>query len=177
MRQGMDRGNRGTDRRGTSRTSKPDTSRRAVPAAGARPATGRMNVQGSGTSRADASQQRGQGQAPPPGDNKTMLYVGIGGGALVFALILALTMGGGESGGSGGGGVGADKLVHRAINEATLAYQRGEYRTGLDICEQALSDPKSRKASSYNALQALANQLRTQVNLDRDAQIKVGDFR
>ncbi len=177
MRQGMDRNNRGTERRGTSRTSKSDTSRRAVPAAGARPATGRMNVQGSGTSRAEAAQQRGQGQAPPAGDNKTMLYVGIGGGALVLALILALTMGGGggEPGGSGGGG--ADKFVRKAINEATLAYQRGEYRTGLDICEQALSDPKSRKASSFNALQALANQLRTQVNLDRDAQIKVAEFR
>jgi hypothetical protein len=135
-----------------------------------------MNVQAPGTSRAEAAQQRGQAPAPPA-DNKTMLYVGIGGGALVFALILAVTMsGGGESGGSGGGGASGEKIVTRAMNKATEAYQRGEYRTGLEICEEALREPAARKSSRYNALQGLANSLRTQVNLDRDAQIKVADF-
>src|SRR5579862_88046 len=178
MRQGMDRGNKGTDRRGTSRTSKPDTSRRVAPAQGGRPSTGRMNVQGAGTSRAEQAQQRGQGQPAAPADNKTMLYVGIGGGALVFALVLAfMVSGGGDSGSQGGGGPGAQKMVERAINEASKAYQRGEYRTGLDICERALSEPGARKASSFNALQALSNQLRTQVNMDRDAQVKVAEFR
>ena len=178
MRQGMDRGNKGPDRRGTSRTSKSDTSRRTAPQQGGRPATGRMNVQGSGTSRSEAAQQRGQGQpAAPPADNKTTLYIGIGGGALVLALILALTMGGGESGGSGGGTPNAEKIVTRAINKATEAYQRGEYRTGLDICEDALKEPGVRKSSRFNALQGLANSLRTQVNLDHDGQIKVAEFK
>jgi hypothetical protein len=174
----MDRGNKGTERRGTSRTSKSDTSRRMAPQQGGRPATGRMNVQGSGTARAEA-QQRGQGQpAAPPADNKTMLYVGIGGGALVFALILALTMGGGgDSGGSGGGSANGEKIVTRAMNKATEAYQRGEYRTGLDICEEALKEPAARKSTRFNALQGLANSLRTQVNLDHDGQIKVAEFK
>ncbi len=174
MKPGMDRGNKGTDRRGTSRVSKPDTARRVNPQG--RPATGRMPTQGSGTSRAEAQQGRGQ-QAAPPADNKTTLYVGIGGGALVFALVLAfMVSGGGESGGHGGG-AGADKMVQRAINEASVAFQRGEYRTGLDIAEKGLSDPRAPKASSYNALKALATQLRTQVNMDRDAQVKVAEFR
>jgi len=174
MKPGMDRGNKGTDRRGTSRVSKPDTARRVNPQG--RPATGRMPTQGSGTSRAEAQQGRGQ-QAAPPADNKTTLYVGIGGGALVFALVLAfMVSGGGESGGHGGG-AGADKMVQRAINEASVAFQRGEYRTGLDIAEKGLSDPRAPKASSYNALKALATQLRAQVNMDRDAQVKVAEFR
>jgi hypothetical protein len=132
--------------------------------------------QGSGTSRAEAQQQQ-RGQAAPPADNKTMLYVGIGGGALVFALVLAfMASGSGDSGGHGGSG-GAETLVTRAMNKATEAYQRGEYRTGLDICEEALKDPRARKSARYNALQGLANSLRTQVNLDRDGQIKVAEFK
>jgi hypothetical protein len=146
---------------------------------GGKPATSRMNVQGSGTTRREQQEQQGRGQAQPAQDSsKTTLYLGIGGGALVFALILAVMMSGGESGGhSGGGTAGADKLVQRAINDATLAYQRGEPRTGLDICERALSEPRAKKASSYNALNALANSLRAQVNLDRDGQVKVAEFR
>src|SRR5436190_15690596 len=172
MKPGMDRGNKGTDRRtATSRTSKTDTSRRVNPQS-ARPATGRMNAQSPGTARREEAPQRG-GQAQPQQD-KTMLYVGIGGGALVFAIILAFMVSGGESGGHGGsGGAGGQKMVERAINEASLAFQRGEYRNGLDIAEKALSDPRAPKASSYGALKALANTLRVQVNLDRDGQLKV----
>ena len=177
MKPGMDRGNKGTDRRtATSRSSKPDTSRRMNPQAG-RPASGRMPAQ-TGTSRSEAAQQRGQGQpAAQPQDNKTMLYVGIGGGALVFALILAFMASGGESGGSGGGAASGEKIVTRAMNKATEAYQRGEYRTGLDICEEALKEPSARKSTRYNALQGLATSLRTQVNLDRDGQVKVAEFK
>ncbi|MBV8879855.1 MAG: hypothetical protein JO332_07835, partial [Planctomycetaceae bacterium] len=175
MKQGMDRGNKGTDRRGTSRVSKPDTSRRVNPQSG-RPATGRMNAQSPGTSRAEPPPQRGQ--APAAEQSKTTLYVGIGGGALVFALILAFMVSGNDSGGHGGsGGAGAEKIVTRAMNKATEAYQRGEYRTGLDICEEALRDPSVRKSARYNALQGLANSLRTQVNLDRDGQLKVAEFK
>jgi hypothetical protein len=179
MKPGMDRGNKGTDRRtATSRTAKPETSRRVNPQAG-KPATGRMNVQGGGSSRSEAAQQRGQGQQPgaPPADNKTTLYIGIGGGALVFAIIIAfMASGGGETGGSGGG-PSADKIVQRAMNKATEAYQRGEYRTGLDIAEEALRDPKARRSSSYKALEGLAGALRKQVNMDRDAQVKVAEFK
>ena len=175
MKPGMDRGNKGTDRRtATSRVSKPDTSRRVNPQS-ARPATGRMNAQSPGTSRREEAPQRGG--HPQPQQDKTMLYVGIGGGALVFALILAFMVSGGESGGQGGGGGNGEKIVTRAMNKATEAYQRGEYRTGLDICEEALKDPAARKSSRYNALQGLANSLRTQVNLDRDGQIKVAEFK
>jgi len=178
MKPGMDRGNKGTDRRGTSRVSKPDTSRRVNPQSG-RPATGRMNAQSPGTSRSEQAAQRGQQQPAAPGQeqNKTTLYVGIGGGALVFALILAFMVSGSESGGHGGGSGGGEKIVTRAMNKATEAYQRGEYRTGLDICEEALKDPAARKSSRYNALQGLANSLRTQVNLDHDGQIKVAEFK
>lgn len=177
MKPGMDRGNKGTDRRtATSRTPKTETSRRTNPQAG-RPATGRMPAQGG--SRGGDGQQRGQGQQPgaPPVDNKTTLYIGIGGGALVFALIVAFMASGGSESGGHGGGPGADKMVQRAINEATQAYQRGEYRTGLDIAEKALGEPRAQKASSYNALKALAASLRKQVNMDRDAQVKVADFK
>ena len=160
MRQGMDRGRSGPDRKGTSRVSKP--------------ATGRMNVQGSGTSRRDAQEQGTRGPAPAP-DNKNTLYIGIGGGALVFVLILAFMLSGGESQQSSG--VGSDTFVNRAISKATEAYQRGEYRVGLDICETALNDPKSRKSSRATALQSLANQLRTIITLDATAQTKVGEFK
>jgi hypothetical protein len=163
MRQGMDRGGKASpDRRGTSRAQKP--------------ATGRMNAQqGSGTSRRDSQQDGRSGPAPQQQD-KTMLYIGIGGGALVFVLILAFMLsGGGESRSSGSGG--ADSLVNRAISKATEAHQRGEYREGLNIAESALSDPKARKSSRFNALQALANSLRAIVNLDKTAQEKVGDFK
>ena len=78
MRQGMDRGKSGGDRRGTSRVQKP--------------ATGRMNVQQPGTARREAQQQDGRGGPPAQQQDKTMLYVGIGGGALVFVLILAFMM-------------------------------------------------------------------------------------
>ncbi|HVE13922.1 MAG TPA: hypothetical protein VNI01_11045 [Elusimicrobiota bacterium] len=171
MKPGMDRGNKGTDRRtGTSRMSKP---------AAGKPATSRMNVQGGGTARRDQQEQQGRGQAQPAQDSsKTTLYIGIGGGALVFALVLAFMMSGGESGGHGGGGTaGAETLVTRAMTKATEAYQRGEYRTGLEICEEALKDPRARKSTRYNALNGLANSLRTQVNLDRDGQVKVAEFR
>lgn len=179
MKPGMDRGNKGTDRRtATSRTAKTETSRRMNPQAG-KPATGRMPAQG-GARGGDAQQRGGQGQQPgaPPADNKTTLYIGIGGGALVFAIILAfMVSGGGEPGGSGGGGPSADKIVTRAMNKATEAYQRGEYRTGLDIAEEALRDPKAKRSSSYRALENLAAALRKQVNMDRDAQVKVADFK
>ncbi|HUR38190.1 MAG TPA: hypothetical protein VM222_01800 [Planctomycetota bacterium] len=167
----MDRGNKGTDRRGgTSRMSKP---------ASGKPATARMNVQSGGTTRREQQEQQGRGQAQPAQDSsKTTLYVGIGGGALVFALVLAFMMSGGESGGHGGGGTaGAETMVTRAMNKATEAYTRGEYRTGLEICEEALKDPRARKSTRYNALNGLASSLRTQVNLDRDGQVKVAEFR
>ncbi|HLY74950.1 MAG TPA: hypothetical protein VKU80_12595 [Planctomycetota bacterium] len=170
-------GNKGTDRRGTSRVSKPDTARRVQPQTG-RPSTGRMNVQNPGTSRSEAAQQRGAGQAAPAQDSsKSMLYIGIGGGALVFALVIFAMMGSGNESGSGGAGAGAETIVTRAMNKATEAYQRGEYRTGLDICEDALKDPRVHKSTRYTALQGLANSLRAQVNLDRDGQIKVAEFK
>jgi hypothetical protein len=160
MRQGMDRGRSSPDRKGTSRVSKPGT--------------GRMNAQGSGTSRRDAQEQGTRGPAPAP-DNKNTLYIGIGAGALVFVLILAAMLSGGESQHSSG--VGSDKLVNRAIEQATLAYQRGEYRVGLDICEQAMNDPKARRSSRFNALQALGTSLKAIITLDATAQVKVGDFK
>ncbi len=182
MKQGMDRGNKGTDRRtGTSRISKPaDSSTKRTQAPAGKPATGRMNVQGggSGTARREQQeQQRAQGQPQAQDSSKTTLYVGIGGGALVFALILAFMMSGSESASQGGGAAGAETLVTRAMNKATEAFQRGEYRTGLDICEEALKDPRAHKSTRYNALNGLANSLRTQVNLDRDGQVKVAEFR
>lgn len=179
MKQGMDRGNKGTDRRGgTSRISKPadSTTKRVQP--GGKPATGRMNVQGGGgtTRREQQEQTRGQGQAAQD-SSKTTLYVGIGGGALVFALVLAFMMSGGEPAGQGGGSAGIETLITRAMNKATEAYQRSEFRTGLEICEEALKDPRARKSTRYNALSGLANSLRTQVNLDRDGQVKIAEFR
>jgi len=160
MRQGMDRGRSGPDRKGTSRVQKP--------------ATGRMNVQGSGTSRRDAQEQGTRGPAPAP-DNKNTLYIGIGGGALVFVLILAFMLSGGESQQSSG--ISSDKIVNRAIEQATLAYQRGEYRVGLDICETAMSDPKARRSARFNALQALGSSLKAIITLDATAQARVGEFK
>lgn len=163
MRQGMDRGRSSPDRRGTSRVQKP--------------ATGRMAAQkGSGTSRRDAQQDDGRGLPPPPPKDNTMMYVGIGGGALVFVVILAVMLGGGSEGGPKGG-ASADTMVNRAIAKATEAHQRGEYRAGLEICEEALRDPRARKSSRYNALNALSNSLRAIVTLDQTAQTKVGDFK
>jgi hypothetical protein len=156
----MDRGRSSPDRKGTSRVSKP--------------ATGRMNAQTPGTSRRDAQAQGGGGQAPAP-DNKNTLYIGIGGGALVFVLILAFMLSSGDS--EHKAGIGADTFVNRAISKATEAYQRGEYRVGLDICDQALNDPKSRKSSRATALQSLANQLKAIITLDATAQSKVGEFK
>ncbi|HVE12408.1 MAG TPA: hypothetical protein VNI01_03350, partial [Elusimicrobiota bacterium] len=156
----MDRGRSGPDRKGTSRVQKP--------------ATGRMNVQGSGTSRRDAQEQGTRGPAPAP-DNKNTLYIGIGGGALVFVLILAFMLSGGESQQSSG--ISSDKIVNRAIEQATLAYQRGEYRVGLDICETAMSDPKARRSARFNALQALGSSLKAIITLDATAQSKVGEFK
>jgi len=158
MRQGMDRGKSGGDRRGTSRVSKP--------------ATSRMSAQGGGTSRSEA--QHG-GHAAPPQDNKTMLYVGIGGGALLFVVVLALMLGG-EEGRSGGGG-GGEKMVISAINRSDEAFARGEYRAALDIAEDALKDPRSARSSRRKNLEALAARARAQGNLDRDGVAKVGDFK
>src|SRR5215467_9372819 len=106
MRQGMDRGRPGPDRKGTSRVSKPST--------------GRMNVQGSGTTRREQQDQRqgGGGQAPAA-DNKNTLYIGIGGGALVLVLILAFMLSGGDS--EQRSGVNSDTFVNRAISKATEA--------------------------------------------------------
>src|SRR5258706_8144127 len=175
MRQGMDRGNPAPERRGTSRVSKP-----GAPAG--KPATGRMQTQGSaqkgsGTSRREREQEQRQGGAAPAQEqSKSMLYIGIGGGALVFVLILAFMLGGESSPAGSGGGAGADTIVNRAIAKATEAHQRGEYRSGLDICEDAMKDPKARKSSRFKALEALASSLRTIVNLDKTAQEKVGEF-
>src|SRR5262245_62613131 len=127
MRQGMDRGRSSPDRKGTSRVSKPST--------------GRMNAQGAGTRRGEAQEQGTR--SAPPADNKNTLYIGIGGGALVFVLILAFMLSGGEA--EHKSGVGSDKLVNRAIEQATLAHQRGEYRAGLDICEQEMDVRKAGK--------------------------------
>jgi len=160
MRQGMDRGKPNPDRRGTSRVSKP--------------ATGRMNAQQPGTSRRE-TQQETRGGMQPPQQDKTMLYVGIGGGALVFVLILAFMLSGSSEQRSTGGG--GDKVVNRAIAKATEAYTRAEYREGLSICEAALSDPSARKSARYNALQALATNLKRIIDLDKTAQEKVGEFK
>ena len=132
-----------------------------------------MNAQ-SGTSRREQQEQRQGAPAPAP-DNKNTMYIGIGGGALVFVLILAFMFSGGES--EHRSGVSSDTFVSRAINKATEAHSRGEYRTGLEICEQAMSEPKARKSSKFNALQALANSLRAIVTLDATAQTKVGEFK
>jgi hypothetical protein len=154
----MDRGKSGGDRRGTSRVNKP--------------ATSRMNAQSGGTSRNEA--QHGGGY-PPPQDNKTMLYVGIGGGALALVVVMALMLGGEESSHSGGGG--GEKMIISAINKSQEAFQRGEYRVALDIAEEALKDPRSGRSSRRKNLEALANQARVQVNLDRDGIAKVADFK
>src|SRR5471032_462820 len=139
MKQGMDRGNKGTDRRtGTSRISKPaDSSTKRAQAQPGKPATGRMNVQGGGSDtarREQQEQQRAQGQPQAQDSSKTTLYVGIGGGALVFALILTFMMSNSESNGqSGGGTAGAETIITQTMNKATKAFQRGEYHTDLDI--------------------------------------------
>src|SRR5205809_1226466 len=91
MRPGMDRGKQSPDRKGTSRVSKPQAGK---------PATARMSMQGQ---RGGGEQPQRQGQGPAPEQNKSMLYVGIGGGALVFVVILALMLSGGEEGAKGGG--------------------------------------------------------------------------
>lgn len=169
MKQGMDRGGQHQDRRPTSRVQKPQ--------AGGRPSTGRMNMQGGGGSRGGDGQQRQGGQPPAQDSSKNTLYIGIGGGALVFVLILAFMLGGSNEATSGGGAAGADSIVNRAISKATEAHQRGEYRIGLDICEDALKDPKAHRSSRYGALQALANTLRQIVNLDATAQVKVAEFK
>jgi hypothetical protein len=174
MRQGMEHGRPSPDRRGTSRVSKPSETKR-VQAPG-KPATTRMGMQGAAAARGD-SQQRQGGQAPAQDSSKTTLYLGIGGGALVFVLILAFVLGGGDSGGGQSGGPGADTLVNRAIQQATNAHQRGEYRVGLDICDEALKEPKARRSSRYTALQQLRNSLYAIVTLDQNAQVKVGEFK
>jgi hypothetical protein len=134
-----------------------------------------MSAQGSGTSRREQQDQGQRGVPAQAPDNKNMMYVGIGGGALVLVLIMAFMLSGGES--EHKSGVGADTIVNRAIAKATEAHQRGEYRIGLDICEQALNEPKARKSSRYQALQALANSLKAIVTLDATAQTKVGEFK
>ena len=161
MRQGMDRGKSGGDRRGTSRVQKP--------------ATGRMNVQQPGTSRRDAQQQEGRGGPPPQQQDKTMLYVGIGGGAVVLVIVMALMLGG-DSGNRSSGASG-DTIVNRAIAKATEAYSRSEYREGLNICETALSDPKARRSSRYKNLQDMATNFRKIIDHDKIAQEKVGEFK
>jgi hypothetical protein len=153
----MDRGGRpGPERKGTSRVNKP--------------ATGRMNPQGGGTSRSEA-----HGAAPAQDSSKNTLYIAIGGGALVFVLILALMLGGEEGGHSGGGG--GESMMKTAINRSEEAFMRGEYRVALDLAEDALKDPRARKSSRYTTLQACANKARVQVNLDRDGQVKVAEFK
>jgi hypothetical protein len=172
MRQGMDQGRPG-DRKGTSRVSKSSETRR-VQAAG-KPATGRMNVQGAGRGRGNEQDPRQGGQPAAQDQSKTTLYMGIGGGALVFVIILAVMLSGNDPEHKGGGG--AEAMVNRAIAKATEAHQRGEYRIGLDICEDALKDPRAHKSSRCNALQQLSNSLRAIVMLDQTAQVKVGEFR
>lgn len=156
----MDRGRSSPDRKGTSRVSKP--------------ATGRMNAQTPGTSRREQQEQRQGGAAPAP-DNKNTMYIGIGGGVLVLVLIMAFMLSGGDA--EHKSGIGADTMVNRAISKATEAYSRGEYRVGLDICDQTLNDPKARRSSKYGNLQAMANSLRAIITLDATAQTKVGDFK
>jgi hypothetical protein len=160
MKQGMDRGGRSPERKGTSRTGKPSTSR--------------MNVQGGGTSR-NESQQRQVGPAPGQDSSKTTLYLGIGGGALVVVLILAFMLGSSDEAAHGGGG--GESMMKTAINKSQEAFSRGEYRAALDIAEDALKDPRARKSSRYNTLQSLATMARNQVNLDRDGAIKVTEFK
>lgn len=173
MRQGMDRGKPGQDRKGTSRINKPaDSSTKRVQAQG-KPATGRMNVQGGGA-RGGEQQQR-QGQPAAAQDNKSTLYIGIGGGALVVVLIIAFMASGGGETSHGGGNY--DVTINRVISKAQEAYQRGEYRLGLDLCEEAMKDPRSRKSSRFSALQTTSTMCRSAVDLDRNAQVKVAEFR
>ena len=161
MKPGMDRGKSGGDRRGTSRVNKP--------------ATSRMNAQSGGTSRSE-TQHGGGGAYPAAQDNKSTMYMAIGGGALVFVLILAFMLGGSEEGG-GKGGAGIETMMKTAINKSQEAFQRGEYRVALDIAEDALKDPRSGKSSRRKTLEGCAAMARAQVNLDRDAQVKVADFK
>ena len=168
----MDRGGKPQDRRATSRVEKPTQSSTKRVQSVSKPATGRMSTQGSGTSRSEGRQQ----QAVPAQDSsKNMLYIGLGGGALVLVLVVALMMNSGEGEGHSGGSY--EKTMITAINASQKAFQNGEYRQALDIAEEALKDPRARKTTRYNALNALASMARTQVNLDRDARDKVAEFK
>ena len=170
----MDRQRAGSERKPTSRIGRapdPGTRRHAQPA-GKSPTS---RVQRAGAGRGEEEERGGRAQQPAAAENKTTMYLGIGGGALVFAIIIAFMMMSGESSSGGGGGGNADAFVSKAINQATMLHQRGEYRQGLDVCEDALKDPRARRSQKATALQALANTLRGIVNLDRDAEIKVAE--
>src|SRR5205823_9525564 len=153
------RGRQNPERRPTSRVSKPQPGK---------PATGRMNVQAGGTSQSES-------QPPAQESSKSTLYMGIGGGALVFVLILAFMLGGNDS--EHKSAASADTIVNRAISKAQEAYQRGEYRIGLDLCEETMKDPRTHRSSRFTALQTTATMCRSAVDLDRNAQVKVAEFR
>jgi hypothetical protein len=132
-----------------------------------------MNVQGSGTSRRDAQEQGTRGPAPAP-DNKNTLYIGIGGGALVFVLILAFMLSGGESQQSSG--ISSDKIVNRAID------RRRRPTSGASTASAWTS---ARRPSATQGAQELPVQrppgagqpLQGIITLDATAQTKVGEFK
>ena len=126
-----------------------------------------MNAQTPGTSRRDARAAQGGGGTRARADNKNTLYIGIGGGALVCVLILAFMLSSGDSEHARPGSAPTRSSTARSPRRRRPT--SGERcRVGLDICDQALNDPKSRRSSRATALQSLANQLKAHHHPRRD---------
>ena len=108
---------------------------------------------------------------PPPPPDKTPLYIGIGVGAVVLVIVIAMMASGGDSHGSGAS---SDRAVSKAMSAASTAYMAGRYREALSALEPVMSYTNHKR---YREIQQLAGKCRENLDVDRTASSRTGDFK
>lgn len=109
----------------------------------------------------------------PPGDNTTMIYGG------VAAVVLLLIVGAAVMA-TRGGDDGSQKVENRLtklLQEVQAARSTGNAAGALVILDDILKDRKFAKSGRLGDVEALAAQLRRELNAEHEAKPKVADFK
>jgi len=116
-------------------------------------------------------------RVPPPqgGQDKTVLFVGLGLG--LVALILLFVVYGSSSGTAPEGrDRSADASLKESMEEAQRVANAGNIQAGLDLLEGALRDPAHRTSQFLSQCRSLAEEYRKQIAFEREALEAIEDF-
>ncbi len=141
-----------------------------------RPTTRQQAVVRPGTGRhKQREEEEDDRRPPPPPKDPTMLYVGIGVGALALIGILVALMSSGEGGGTGSR-KGLDTKLGKAYTNAQEEARAGRKHEAIAILEQLINDKAYAKCSQIDAARSYVNSLKSDLSRDRDSVDKLNDL-